>query len=84
MGTMFPNGLAHLERRSPQLVAWAWGINGVCSVISAAAATLLALSFGFRIVLLLGALCYGLCAVMARPAVATGPLRQEMFTPQPG
>jgi hypothetical protein len=84
MGTMFPNGLAHLEERSPQLVPWAWGINGVCSVISAAAATLLALSFGFRIVILLGALCYGLCAVMARPKFAAAPARQAGVTPQRG
>ncbi len=84
MGTMFPNGLGHLERRSPQLVAWAWGINGVFSVISAAAATLLALSFGFRIVILLGALCYGLCAVMARPTMVTTPTSEEVFTPLPG
>ncbi len=84
MGTMFPNGVAHLELRSPQLVAWAWGVNGVCSVISAVAATLLALSFGFRIVILLGALCYSLCAVLARPTVATPATGQEVITPQTG
>jgi len=84
MGTMFPNGLAHLERHSPQLVSWAWGINGVCSVISAAGATLLALSFGFRIVILLGAVCYGLCAVMTRPEVAPGPSRHDQITVPPG
>jgi hypothetical protein len=66
MGTMFPSGLAHLEGRSPQLVPWAWGINGTVSVISAAAAAVLALSFGFSFVVWMGALAYGGAAVLAR------------------
>jgi hypothetical protein len=66
MGTLFPHGIAHLERRSAHLVPWAWGVNGVCSVISAAAAALLALSFGFRFVMLTGAACYGLAALLVR------------------
>ena len=53
-------------------------------MISAAAATLLALSFGFRIVIFLGALCYGLCAVMARPGLTIAPTGEEVFTPRPG
>ncbi len=65
MGTMFPNGLAHLERTSPALVPWAWGINGMTSVVSAAAATLLALSFGSSLVMILGAGAYGLCAMLS-------------------
>jgi hypothetical protein len=61
MGTMFPRGLARLEASAPRLVPWAWAINGTISVISASAAALLALTFGFRWVLWAGALCYGLC-----------------------
>ncbi len=66
MGTMFPRGLAHLEGRAPQLVPWAWGVNGTASVISAAAAAVLALSFGFRFVILAGAACYAGAALLAR------------------
>lgn len=74
MGTMFPNGIALLERRSARLIPWAWGVNGVCSVISAVTAALLALSFGFRFVILVGAACYGVCALLVRPeAEATRP-----------
>ncbi len=67
MGIMFPKGLARLGREAPGLVPWAWGINGAASVISSAAAALLALSFGFTAVVRVGAVCYGLCALLARP-----------------
>jgi hypothetical protein len=67
MGIMFPWGIAHLEERSPGLVPWAWGINGTVSVIAAAAAAVLALSFGFSSVLGLGAVAYGGAALLARP-----------------
>jgi hypothetical protein len=69
MGIMFPRGLAHLEDRAPQLVPWAWGINGTVSVISAVAAALLALSFGFSFVVHIGAVAYGGAALLARPSV---------------
>jgi hypothetical protein len=68
MGIMFPWGLAHLKGRSPQLVPWAWGINGTISVIAAAAAAVLALRFGFSVVVLLGAVAYGGAALLARPS----------------
>jgi len=68
MGTMFPNGIAYLEQRAPQLVPWAWGINGTLSVISAVTAALLALAFGFTAVLLVGAAGYGLAALLAMVA----------------
>lgn len=68
MGVMFPSGVAFLERRAPQLVPWAWGINGTASVISAVLAALLALAFGFATVLLIGAIGYGLAALLAAVA----------------
>ncbi|MDH3426638.1 MAG: hypothetical protein OEM22_08230, partial [Acidimicrobiia bacterium] len=64
MGVLFPKGLARLEATAPQLVPWAWGVNGVMSVISAVAAALLALTFGFAFVMLAGAACYGACALL--------------------
>jgi hypothetical protein len=65
MGIMFPKGIAHLEDAVPDLVPWAWGVNGTFSVISAVAAALLALTSGFRSVIALGAVCYGLCIPLA-------------------
>ena len=58
MGIPFPKGLASLERTSPSLVAWAWGVNGSVSVVASILAALLALSCGFSAVLAVGAGCY--------------------------
>jgi hypothetical protein len=66
MGIMFPHGLGYLERRGIALAPWAWAINGTVSVISAAAAALLALGFGFSIVVQAGALAYGLATLLVR------------------
>jgi hypothetical protein len=71
MGIMFPLGLAHLERAAPQLVPWAWAINGTVSVVGAAAAAILALAAGFSFVVRLGALAYAAAALLARPSAAT-------------
>jgi L-cystine uptake protein TcyP (sodium:dicarboxylate symporter family) len=39
-------------------VPWAWGINGCASVLSAILATLLAMTFGTRTVVLIAAALY--------------------------
>ena len=69
MGVMFPKGLARLERTAPHLVPWAWGINGTTSVIAASAAALLALTWGFQLVVTVGAVCYAAVALLARDTV---------------
>ena len=53
MGMPFPLGIDWLQRHHPHLIAWAWGINGYASVVSAILATCLAIAFGFNIVILL-------------------------------
>ena len=58
MGMPFPLGLSALATAPPSLTAWAWGINGCASVISATLATLLAIHAGFDAVILLGLACY--------------------------
>jgi hypothetical protein len=59
MGLPFPLGLAWLDR-SPGLVPWAWAVNGCASVIAAVLAAILALGYGFNLVMLLGAGFYAL------------------------
>ncbi len=59
LGAPFPKGVGWLERRSPGLIPWAWGVNGAASVVASVGAALLALSFGFSRVLVVGAVCYG-------------------------
>ena len=75
MGVMFPKGVARLERLAPHLVPWAWGINGTASVIAAATAALLTLTWGFQLVVATGAACYAAAALLAgdRPADSTSP-----------
>ena len=64
MGVPFPRGIAWLERRSPGLIPWAWGINGCASVVASVVAAMLALSAGFSWVLIAGAVCYALALVV--------------------
>lgn len=58
MGMPFPLALSHLAGRAAHLVPWAWGINGCGSVISSMLATLLAIHFGFNVVLVTAMLFY--------------------------
>ncbi len=62
MGIPFPLGLAWIERTAPDATPWAWAVNGCASVVASIAAAILALSYGFTAVLLLGALSYALAA----------------------
>ena len=67
MGLPFPLALARLKDGEPDLVPWAWAINGCASVLAAILATLLAISFGTTVVMLLAAVLY-----LAAAAVFTG------------
>jgi hypothetical protein len=64
MGMPFPKGIAWLERASPDLIPWAWGVNGAVSVVASVLAALVALSAGFTTVLVAGAACYGLAVIV--------------------
>jgi spermidine synthase len=73
LGAFLPLGLetvAALTSHSNEYVAWAWAINGFFSVITATLSTMLAMSFGFRAVLLLGLAIYtvGVLAMLRVPA----------------
>ena len=59
MGMPFPMALARLSQTQPQLIPWAWGINGCASVISAILATLIAMQFGFSVLVALAVVIYG-------------------------
>jgi spermidine synthase len=66
MGMPFPMGLSELGRHSESLIPWAWGVNGCASVISAVAATLVAIHFGFTVVMMM-ALFFYLLAYLSFP-----------------
>jgi hypothetical protein len=65
MGWPFPAGMLLLEKWSPGLLPWAWGINGFASVTAAPLTVLLAMSLGFRLVLALAVTAYVLAVVSA-------------------
>lgn len=58
MGMPFPIGMSLLARHSSNLIPWAWGINGYLSVVSAIAAPLLAMEFGFQVVIVVASMMY--------------------------
>lgn len=62
MGVPFPLGLSALAAKTPALIPWAWGINGCASVISAILATLVAIQFGFSLLMLFSLVLYGITA----------------------
>lgn len=58
MGIPFAAGLRRVEQRIPGITPWIWAINGSASVISAVLAAILALSWGYHIVLGAAGICY--------------------------
>lgn len=62
MGFPMPMGLARLERGTPALIPWAWGINGFASVLAPPLATAIGMATGF---LTAGALALGLYILSA-------------------
>jgi len=60
MGLPFPLGLGRLADHAPDLIPWAWAINGCASVISAVLATLLAIHLGFSTVIAVALALYAL------------------------
>ncbi len=58
MGLPFPQGLAHVRVGGRHLLPWVWAVNGSISVISAVLAPMLAIDFGFRVVMYVGAAAY--------------------------
>jgi hypothetical protein len=67
LGVPMPTGLRLLHRSAPQMVAWAWGINGAMSVLGATLAIFIAMNWGFQVTLLAAAFTYllGIAALRA-------------------
>jgi hypothetical protein len=63
LGWPFPAGLHVIAARSPMLVPWAWGINGCASVVGAVLAKGLAVSLGFRLVMMCACVLYAIAVV---------------------
>ena len=66
MGMPFPIGLSRVAQSAPALTPWAWGVNGCASVLSPILATLLAIHWGFDVVIALAVALYALAAAVGR------------------
>lgn len=75
MGMPFPLGLTQVSAHVPELIPWAWGISGCFSVISAILATILAIHFGFTVVVAMAAILYLAAGIIFR-APLTGLARE--------
>jgi hypothetical protein len=63
MGMPFPLGLSRVATAMPDFIPWAWGVNGYASVLSAILATIMAIHFGFTVVIGMALILYFLAAL---------------------
>lgn len=59
LGMPFPLGINIIENKGRQAIAWAWGMNGLATVVGSLVASVISLFFGFNVALLCAFLCYG-------------------------
>jgi hypothetical protein len=66
LGIPMPAGIRLLNARAPQMVTWAWGINGALSVVGATLAIFIAMNWGFGVTLMTASGTYlvGLIALL--------------------
>jgi hypothetical protein len=62
MGVPLPAGMRLLSAARPQLIPWAWAMNGALSVLGATVAVFIAMNWGFSMTLASGAAAYLLAA----------------------
>ncbi|MBD0281637.1 MAG: hypothetical protein ICV69_05520 [Thermoleophilaceae bacterium] len=65
LGMAMPIGLRRLAALHPGSVPWAWGINGVTSVLASVLAIVVAITAGFTTATLVAAACYGVAVLHA-------------------
>jgi spermidine synthase len=74
LGTFFPAGLEQTKEVAPRFASWAWGINGIFSVLSPVLSVAVATTFGTT-ALLVAALPVYLLATAALPSVGSAASR---------
>jgi hypothetical protein len=74
MGMPMPIGIRMLSERAPEIIPWAWGVNGATSVMGSVGALVIAILTGFNQALIVGAGIYLIAIlVVARSVVAKEP-----------
>lgn len=74
LGMFFPLGVKVLNRVDARMVPWAWGVNGMGSVVSSVLAILLAMGLGFKAVAGLAIIVYlgGIASLLITSGTARG------------
>ncbi|PYS12360.1 MAG: hypothetical protein DMG15_14580 [Acidobacteria bacterium] len=67
MGMPFPQGLRRTGKGSLPAPPFYWGLNGIMSVVGSVGTVVVALIFGFQIVMLAGSACYFFAAIASGP-----------------
>lgn len=82
LGMPFPLGMSELKSSAPNLVPWAWGVNGFMTVVGSLMSILLSMKFGFDLTIFVAVGFYVVAIVsfyfLARnggPAQGVGDLR---------
>jgi hypothetical protein len=75
LGIPMPAGIRLLASRSPQMLTWAWGMNGALSVVGATLAIFIAMNWGFSATFLAASATYlvGLVALTGAARSAGSP-----------
>jgi spermidine synthase len=71
LGAFLPHGLERLKHEAPSLVPWAWGVNGVFSVLAPVLSVAFSMTWGIGALLLASVPVY-LAAGLALPSPAQG------------
>ena len=58
MGIPFPAGLSKAKEARGEIIPWLWAVNGCCSVVGSVVSVIIAIHFGFSIVISIAALIY--------------------------
>jgi spermidine synthase len=80
LGAFMPLGLrtvGRLTEHRETYVAWAWAVNGFCSVVASVLATILSMTIGFTWVLAAAAALYGLGVLAMAPLLAARPAMMQ-------
>ena len=84
MGMPMPIGIRILARNAPEIIPWAWGVNGATSVMGSVAALVIAILSGFNQALLIGAGLYLMAMLLiTRPHASDQRVEAERAIEQP-
>ncbi len=72
MGMPMPMGIKILSQNVPQIIPWAWGVNGATSVMGTTAALSIAVFTGFNQALVAGAMIYLVAAFCIATTAVSG------------